>query len=245
MASGLIIIPAYNEGQNIGNVLDEIIDMDLDIDILVVDDGSFDNTRHIVTEKGVDIISHPYNLGYGAALQTGFKYAVKEGYRYVIQFDGDGQHHCEYIRDMMREIEEGEYDIIIGSRFLANKGHKIDILKILVIYLLRILIKIFTGKKVTDPTSGFQGLSHRTLKYYSLMGNFPYDYPDADIIIQMLRLKYNLKEIPINIKERVNGQSMHSGIKPLIYLCKMLLSIFIVMLRDIFLKEKDNLWEPH
>lgn len=244
MAAGLVIIPAYNEESNIGKVLDEIINMNLDVDILVIDDGSADRTKYIAKQKNVEVLSHPYNMGYGAALQTGFKYAVESNYKYVIQFDADGQHYPEYIKEMIEELERDSYDIIIGSRFIENKEYKTSNLKMIVIKLMRMLIKLFTGKRITDPTSGFQGLSSRTFKYYSVMGNFPYDYPDADIIIQMLRLGYRLKEIPITIKERTCGESMHSGIKPLIYLLKMLLSIFIVIIRDVFLKEKNKLWEP-
>lgn len=239
MSEGLIIIPAYNEQSKIGDVIEDIKSLNLNLDILVVDDGSKDKTKDIVMEKNINIISHPFNLGYGTALQTGFKYAVKKKYKYVIQFDGDGQHIANYICDMKKEFKKEDYDIVIGSRFINKEKYKIGFFKIIVIKLMRTLIKFLTGQRVTDPTSGFKGLSYRTFKYYSLMTNFPSDYPDADIIIRMIRHNYKLKEIPITIKKRTSGKSMHSGLKPIVYLLKILLSIFIIILRDIFLREKD------
>jgi glycosyltransferase involved in cell wall biosynthesis len=231
MAEGLIIIPAFNEEENIVNTLRSIKAEDVDLDILVVDDGSKDKTRELVLGEGEMVISHPYNLGYGATLQTGFKYAKKQRYKYVIQFDGDGQHDAKDIKKMMNEIFKENVDIVTGSRFLVKPYPNVGFLKQTVMSLLRLLIKFFTGAKITDPTCGFKALSKRTYEYYSIMGNYPPDYPDADIIIQMLKLGFKIKEVPVNIKERIYGESMHSGLKPIIYLLKMLLSINIVLLR--------------
>lgn len=238
MSKGLIIIPAYNEEENIGSVLDEISNLNLDLDIVVINDGSTDKTKEVVEMKNIKVISHPFNLGYGAALQTGFKYASKNKYEYIIQFDGDGQHYGKYIEDMKNEMEKDEYDIIVGSRFVGNKEYRIEFLKDIVIRYMRVIIKTFTGTKITDPTCGFKGYKRAVFAHYSLFSNFPSDYPDADIIIDMLRRKYRMKEIPITIRQRTHGKSMHSGIKPLIYLMKINLSIFIVLLRDIFKGEK-------
>lgn len=234
LAKGIIIIPAYNEEENIGSVLEEIFSLNLDLDVVVVNDGSVDKTKEIVEGKNIKVISHPFNLGYGAALQTGFKYAVKNQYEYIIQFDADGQHYGKYIEDMKKEIEKDEYDIILGSRFVGNKEYKIEFQKAIVIRFMRKIIKIFTGIKVTDPTCGFKGYKRKVFSHYALFSNFPSDYPDADIIINMLRRKYRVKEIPITVRERTHGKSMHSGLKPLIYLMKINVSIVIVLLRDIF-----------
>lgn len=238
MSKGLIIIPAYNEEKNIGSVLKNIKGLNLGLDMVVVNDGSKDRTKGAVKAEKVDVISHLYNLGYGGALQTGFKYANSKGYDYVILFDADGQHDVKYLPKMKEEIEKGDVDAITGSRFLGEGQFKPGVLKGSVIKLMRFLIKLATNKKITDPTSGFKGLSKRVYSYYAVMGNFPSDYPDADIIIHMLRLKYRMREIPISINQRNSGKSMHSGIKPLIYILKMLLSIFIVLLRELFRKEE-------
>lgn len=237
MANGLLVIPACNEERNIDKVLKDILQLKLDLDIVVINDGSRDRTKEIVKENNVKVISHLYNLGYGGALQTGFKYAKQNGYEYIIQFDGDGQHDPEDIVLMMQELEKGEADILVGSRFLGKGNFRAGILKTIVIRLMRFLIKIATKVKVTDPTSGLKGLSKRTYNYYAVMGNFPSDYPDADVLIQMLRKRYRIQEIPINVRQRVEGKSMHSGIKPIIYLLKVLLSIMVVLLREKLMEE--------
>jgi glycosyltransferase involved in cell wall biosynthesis len=237
LASGLIIIPAYNEEKNIDKVLKKIISSGIDMDILVINDGSRDNTVDIVKRNNIKVISNPFNLGYGGALQTGFKYAVTKGYQFVIQFDADGQHQVQDILTIKTELEKGEADIVIGSRFIGKGNFKTGFLKKVVIDLMRFLIKASTGTVVTDPTSGLKGLSKRTYTYYSKMGGFPNDYPDADLLIAMLKLKYKIKEVPIDVLQRDFGTSMHSGLKPVIYIMKVLLSIFIVQLRHLLKKE--------
>lgn len=237
MARGLMLIPAFNEEKNIGKVLEDIKELELDIDLLIINDGSKDNTLEVVKTFKVEVVSHLVNLNYGSALQTGFKYAVIKDYDYVLQFDGDGQHDPKDIYPMIKEIEKNDADIVIGSRFLGKGNFKVGLLKKIVISFMVFLINIFTAYKITDPTSGFKALSKRTFSYFSKSGNFPSDYPDADIIIKMLRKKYKIVEIPINVRERNHGTSMHSGLKPIIYILKVLLSICIALLREIFVKE--------
>jgi len=237
MAEGLLIIPAYNEEKNIGQVLKNLKLSKLDLDIIVINDGSKDRTKEVVEEESISIISHPYNLGYAAALQTGFKYAQNKGYNYVIQFDSDGQHDINDIPFMMGELEKGHADIVIGSRFIGKGSFKAGFLKRIVISFMRFLIKLLAKERVTDPTSGLKGLSKRTYVFYSKMSNFPNDYPDADILIRMIRMGYKVYEIPIDVKERTQGKSMHSGIKPIIYLLKILLSIAVIILREKLVKE--------
>lgn len=237
MSDGLVIIPAYNEEGNIAKVLKNINNLHLGLDIVVINDGSKDKTRDEALKSGGYVISHPFNLGYGAALQTGFKYAKRKNYKYVIQFDADGQHDPKDLITMKEEITKEDADIISGSRFLGNTTQKLGILKPLVMRLLRFLIKVSTGSRITDPTCGFKALSKSVYEYYSIMGNYPPDYPDADILIQMCKLGYRVKEIPINVREREQGESMHSGLKPVIYLMKMILSIIIVLLRNVITKE--------
>jgi glycosyltransferase involved in cell wall biosynthesis len=237
LPKGIIIIPTYNEEQNIGRVIREIKSRKVDIDIIVIDDGSTDRTREIVENENVDVISHIHNLGYGAALQTGFRYSIKRGYKFVIQFDGDGQHDPDDILPMVEELQKGESDIVIGSRFLGKGSFKMGVLKQSLVNFMKLIIKVSTGTKISDPTSGFKGLSKRTYRYYSQKENFPHDYPDADILIQMLRRKYKVNEIPANIRYRTKGKSMHAGLKPVVYLMKILLSIIIVLLRERLIKE--------
>jgi len=232
MFKALIIIPAYNEERNIGKVLAGIRDLKIDADVLVVNDGSTDKTEEIALRENAKVISLPYNLGYGSALQTGFKYAVLNEYDYIIQFDGDGQHDPENIKVIINQLLTGEADIVIGSRFLGNCSYNIGYMKKIAIALFRLLIKKLGKAVITDPTSGLQGLTRNVFKYYSMKGNFPSDYPDADILIHMIRCKYRVREIPANIRQRDNGKSMHSGLKPIYYFVKVLLSILVVVLRD-------------
>lgn len=227
----LVIIPAYNEGKNIGRVLQEVTRLDQSLDVLVVNDGSTDRTEEVVRENGVNIINLPYNLGYGGACQTGFKYAAAAGYRYIIQFDADGQHDPKDIITILDRLEKGNYDIVIGSRFLGRGTYKIGWLKCIAISIFRFIIKITTGEKITDPSSGLQGLSKRAFSFYAGMGYYPPDYPDADILIYMIKCNYRVTEFSANIKQRLSGKSMHSGIKPLFYLIKMIVSILVVLLR--------------
>ena len=226
----LILIPAFNESKNIGEVLRGIRDMNIEVDILVINDGSTDQTADVVKKADEEIINLPYNLGYGGALQTGFKYAAIKGYQYVLQFDADGQHDSSNIPQILEELRTGNYDIIIGSRFLAS-GVNISLLKRMAILLFRLLIKLFTGNKITDPTSGLQGLTRRAYTHYALMGNYPEDFPDADTLIASMILGFRIKEIPANFRNRYSGKGMHSGLSSGFYLLKMLVSILVVLLR--------------
>lgn len=231
IAEGLVIIPAYNEEKNIVAVLEDIRRFNYDIDILVINDASKDNTEQVVREQGEKIISHFYNLGYGGALQTGFKYAVDKGYQYVIQFDGDGQHDPADLQIIIDQLRSGCHDIIIGSRFLVKNSFIISPAKKLAIAIFRLIIRVSTGVNITDPTSGLQGLNNKAYEYYSRMGNFPNDFPDADTLIHMLKRNYRVKEFPAHMKYRTYGQSMHSGLKSVYYILKMLISISVVLLR--------------
>ncbi len=228
---GLIIIPAYNESNNIARVLEGIRQLDYNLDIVVVDDGSTDGTADVVKNMGETVIRHFYNIGYGGALQTGFKYALDRGYEYVVQFDADGQHDPADIERLVARVRGGGVDIVIGSRFLGSSFAP-GFWKKKVIEVFRFLIRHFTGVTVTDPTSGLQALSRRAFENYAAMGNFPEDFPDADTLIWMLRRNYRVAEVPAHIKQRISGQSMHKGLKSLYYLSKMSVSIFVVLVRS-------------
>ena len=238
MKDTLIIIPAYNEEKSIGSTLSNLLSLNLFADILVINDGSRDFTENEAIRKSVDIITLPYNLGYGAAMQTGFKYAVSMGYQYAIQFDADGQHDPRDIRTIITELKKGQNHIFIGSRFLGRGSFRLGLMKKIAISFFKFIIKITTGAKISDPTSGLQGLSRQAFTYYAEMGNYPKDFPDADVLIQMIYLGYNVGEFPANIMHRSSGESMHSGLKPVLYFVKILLSIMIVLSRKKLLKEK-------
>lgn len=240
----LIIMPAYNEAGNIESVLDKLEAPGISgiADLLVMNDASSDNTNWIVKERGHALVTHVFNLGYGSALQLGYKYAIRRGYKYVIQMDADGQHDVCNIPVIYKELKEagsdGTYpDIVLGSRFLGGSNtYEVSFVKKAAFRLFRKVIKITTGRAISDPTTGLQGLSRRAVLYYSRYRNFDDKYPDANMIIQMLLLGFNIKEIPAVMHLRVSGKSMHSGLKPFGYMFRMSFSIFAVIYRIKVLK---------
>jgi glycosyltransferase involved in cell wall biosynthesis len=236
MADFLIVIPAYNEEANIRHVLEELLKRKLPADIVVVNDGSIDATESIARSFPVMVVTHPTNLGYGAALQTGYKWAAKKGYSYVLQFDSDGQHDPDDLNIIMEKLREGTADVVIGSRFLGDPKFYPGAAKMTAITLFRILIRLCAKTKITDPTSGLRGMSRNVFGFYSVRDRFPSDYPDANTVIQMLLNSFTVCEVPIHSKERNAGVSMHSGIRPFLYMLKILISIVSVVLNHQIVK---------
>ena len=226
----LIIIPAYNEGKNIGAVLNDIQKQSPGIPILVINDGSSDNTDKIALEHNAEVISLPYNSGYGVALQTGFLYAVKNNFSIVVQMDSDGQHDPANIKDLLEEIQKENRDVVIGSRFLSRASYKTSLARHAGMLLFGNIASLLCGQKVTDPTSGFQALKGRAIQFVA-SDHYPPDYPDADFIILMNRCGFKIKEIPVTMHASPDKESMHHGHKTIYYVFKMFLSIFVTLLR--------------
>ncbi|PIP71608.1 MAG: glycosyl transferase family 2 [Nitrospinae bacterium CG22_combo_CG10-13_8_21_14_all_47_10] len=226
----LIVIPAYNEGKNIGAVLGGIQKQSPGIPILVVNDGSSDNTEKVVLEHNANVINLPYNSGYGIALQTGFLYAVKNNYSIVVQMDSDGQHDPANIKDLVEEVQKEDCDVVIGSRFLSKDSYKSSLPRHAGMLLFGGIASILCGRKVTDPTSGFQALKGRAIQFVA-SDNYPPDYPDADFIILLNRCGFKVKEIPVTMHASPKKESMHHGHKTIYYVFKMFLSIFVTLLR--------------
>ena len=236
----LIIIPAYNEGKTIGDLLDKLKQPEFAefADVLVMNDASKDNTAQVVREKGHTVITHVFNLGYGSGLQVGYKYAERNDYRYVIQMDADGQHDVCNVLNLYKRLQTPDADgkcpdIVLGSRFVEGSiSFPVSALKKIAFVLFRFLIKKGTGKKIMDPTTGLQGLSRRAFSYYADYGHFDDKYPDANMIMQMLLLGFRVEEVPAVMYTRTEGASMHSGIlKPMIYMFRMMFSILAVWVR--------------
>ena len=235
----LVIIPAYNEEKNIGELLDRLSESSISeiADVLIMDDASKDNTRKIVLEKGMEVVTHVFNLGYGSGLQVGYKYAVRNDYDYVVQMDADGQHDICNVESIYNKLitadEKGKCpDIVLGSRFLeGSQSFPISKVKKLAIRLFRLLIRLGTGQKIKDPTTGLQGLSRRAVEFYAGYNHCDDKYPDANMIMQMILLGYRVVEIPSVMHARVEGVSMHSGLKPIIYMLRMMFSIIAVWIR--------------
>lgn len=239
----LVILPAYNEEKNLPVFLQKLEEARVgDIaDLLVLSDGSTDGTCRVVKEMGYRCVDCVH-LGYVRTLQTGYTYAFRAGYRFVIQMDADGQHDPCNIQALYRALREpGESgrlpDIVLGSRFLpGGKSFPMPWVKLFAFQLFRWVLRLATGRQITDPTTGLQGLSASTVAYYAGEGNFDGRYPDANIILQMLLRGYEVQEVPAVMHERKEGQGMHSGLRPLVYMFRMAFSIFAVYIREALLR---------
>lgn len=235
----LVIMPAYNEEQNIGAVLAKLKSPEIEAiaDVLVINDASSDGTGQIVREYGFAMITNVRWLGYGCGLQLGYRYAVQNHYRYVIQMDADGQHDVCNIsviyRCLCTKDSGGKYpDIVLASRFMQGSSEfSVSIQKRIAYAWFRFIIRLVSGRRIADPTTGLQGLSRKAFFYYSKKGNFDDRYPDANMVLQMLLLKFHIVEIPAVMHARTEGKSMHGGIKAAWYMCRMFFEIPSIIFR--------------
>jgi glycosyltransferase involved in cell wall biosynthesis len=227
----IVIVPSFREEKNITHVIENLKRYAPFADILIIDDGSKDRTGEIAENEGVKVIKHPFNMGYGVTIQTGYKYAVRNDYDILIQFDGDGQHDARFIEPMIDCLTSSDSDVVIGSRFLEGGSYNAPIIRKLGISLFSKIASLATGLNITDSTSGLQALNKKAFTFYSNMNNFPYDYPDADTIITLHYAGLKVKEVPVKMHDRMAGKSMTAGLKSLIYVTQMLISIFITLIR--------------
>lgn len=228
----MIIIPAYNEAVRIGQIVEKVKTQQLEADILVIDDGSSDNTAEIAMKYGAEAVSLPFNLGYGAALEAGYKYTYEKGYEYLVQMDADGQHEPKCISDLLKPLKEDKADLIIGSRYLKDCGYKTTFARKIGTAIFSKIATFLSKKKITDPTSGFQAMNRKVLDFF-VNGFYPSDYPDADVLILLNKSGFRILEIPVIMySNEKNKKSIHSGIfKPFYYNFKMFLSILMIYLR--------------
>ena len=234
----LFVIPAYNEAENISSVLKEIRKTVNYADIVVINDGSKDETSEIVKNNGVKCIDMIYNVGYAMAVQTGIKYAKENNYDYVIQFDADGQHIAKEAEKILNQCIEFGIDIVIGSRYLKDLGYPCPFFRKIGTKIFSLMIRIFCHKKIVDPLSGFQCLNRRVIEHYAEIGNYP-EYPDANLIIDMIYKGYKISEYPVKMRLREKGESMHGGIiKPIKYMISMFYNITFIVIKNIGGKRK-------
>lgn len=226
----LIIIPAFNEGSGIGAIVQDTIKIDPNFDILVVNDGSKDDTAKRASKAGAVVVSHPFNLGYGVAIQTGYKYALAKGYDFAVQMDGDGQHDPAFIPQLLQPVLTGKTDFALGSRFLKAESYAPSLVRRIGMIFFRRLISALIHTRITDSTSGYQAFNRKVIRYFTTEV-FPCDYPDADVLLTLHRAGFRIMEVPVRMHASVSGKSMHSGLMPLYYIFKMLLSIFVTLLR--------------
>lgn len=222
--STILVIPAYNEGARIVEVLDGVARSDFSGEVVVVDDGSTDDTCQRARAHGATVLRHSFNLGYGASLQTGYKYAIESGASLVVQMDADGQHHAEQIARLTEPISAGVYDLVVGSRFLDQTGYNMGLFHRLGRNAFRALARL-GGLRVSDPTSGFQAMNRAVLELYAT-DFFPSDYPDVDVLLTAYRNGLRVGEVPVFMTESTRASTLHGGLRSLFYIYKMSLSIF-------------------
>lgn len=219
----LVIIPAYNEEENIKRVVDNLIQNYPQYDYVVVNDGSKDNTYKICEENGYRCLNLPVNLGLAGAFQTGMKYAYRKGYDYAIQYDADGQHRAEYIEPMLEEMRTGRYDIVIGSRFVTEK--KPSSLRMLGSNMIALAISLTTGRKIKDPTSGMRMFNRNVIKECAKNINYG---PEPDTVSFLIKNGASVSEIQVEMDERIAGESYLNAINSIKYMFRMLVSIVVI-----------------
>ena len=222
----LVVIPAYNEALNIEKTVQDIHQNAPDVDYVVVNDGSKDNTLEVIQKNNFNHIDGFCNLGLFGAVQTGFKLAMKEDYDVVIQFDGDGQHDEKYIENLVEEIKKGA-NFVIGSRFIESLSKfKSSGTRRLGIKVLSNLIKVCTGEKIYDPTSGFRAADKEVIKLF--VNHYPMEYPEPESTTELIKKGLKVKEIPVEMHERKYGKSSIKPLKSIYYMFSVCLSIMIV-----------------
>lgn len=221
----LLIIPAYNEEENIGNVVRNLKENFSQYDYVVINDGSSDRTGEICEQCGYNVVNLPINLGIGGAVQTGYRYAKKYGYSIAVQIDGDGQHDVSYVENVIRPLLDGEADVVVGSRFLEYEGFQSSAFRRVGIGFLSGLIRLCTGVKVKDVTSGFRAVNKQFIEVYA--GDYPSDYPEPEAIITAVMYRGRIREVPVVMKERENGESSINFKKSVYYMIKVTLAILV------------------
>lgn len=221
----LIIIPAYNEGESIYNTIKDIEEHAPDFDYIIINDCSTDNTKEICVEHGFHYIDLPINQGIGGAVQTGYLYAAENGYDIAVQVDGDGQHNPEFLGQMAEVLQRDQADMVIGSRFIERKGFQSSATRRIGIRYFTGLIKIMTGKKITDPTSGLRMVGRDVIQIFAK--SYPRDYPEPESVVDILCKNKKVEEIPVLMRERQGGVSSIRMGKSVYYMIKVSLAIIL------------------
>lgn len=225
----LVIIPAFNEEGNLKKTIRDIKENAPDFDYVVINDCSTDDTLEICRQNKFSYLNLPVNLGIGGAVQTGYRYAYYHGYDIAVQFDGDGQHSASYLKVMCDTMQKTGCDMVIGSRFIEKEGFQSSSLRRIGIKYFTGLIKLLTGKKITDPTSGMRMINRKLLKKFT--EDYPKDYPEPESVVTVLTENYKVSEIPVIMKEREEGVSSISLRKSIYYMIKVSLAVLIARMK--------------
>jgi glycosyltransferase involved in cell wall biosynthesis len=226
----LIIIPAFNEAESLGHVLEGLKANVPQAKIAVIDDGSQDNTGALAESSGCIALHLPFNIGIGAAEQVGFRYAMRFGYDIVVRSDGDGQHNPAEIPLLLERLQNSDADVVMGSRYLEDRGYITPRVRRLGIAILSGVISLICRSRITDPTSGFRAFNQRAIRLCTDF--YPQDYPEPESIVLFWRAGLRVREIPVSMNPRYGGKSSIRNLDSAWYMAKVLLAIFIDLLRS-------------
>ena len=225
MEKVLIIIPAYNEEKNLPKLTEKLEKMYPQYDYVVVNDGSVDHTKELCRKEGISVINLPVNLGIGGAVQTGYKYGSENGYDIAVQIDGDGQHDIAYLDKLLEPLRNNSADVVIGSRFIRKEGFQSSRLRRTGIVFLSRLIRLLTGVRVYDVTSGFRAVNRRFVEIYAQ--DYPSDYPEPEAIVSAIMEGGRVLEVPVVMKERESGTSSINLVRSVYYMIKVTLAVLL------------------
>ncbi|GAC1325417.1 MAG: glycosyltransferase family 2 protein [Thermoleophilaceae bacterium] len=228
--TALAVVPAYNEEATVARVVEAIHEHAPDFDVVVVDDGSTDATRIEAEQAGARVLRHPYNLGIGGAVQSGFSYAIEHGYSHMVQVDGDGQHDPAEIGKLIEQMEsDPSNDVICGSRFLKDLQYVGPISRRAGIHVFAFILSLIVGQKVTDPTSGFRLYNRRAIALFAR--DYPHDFPEAEAVLVLHFHRLKMSEVAVRMFQRGGGQSSIRSGKSIYYMVKVLLAVFLGLVR--------------
>jgi hypothetical protein len=225
----MAIVPAFNEEGSIAAVVGELLAYDPGLRVVVVDDGSTDRTAEAARASGAKVISLPFNLGIGGAVQTGFRYAWEQGFDVAVRADGDGQHDPAELDAILRPVLADEADVAVGSRFIGGDGYRSSRSRRAGIRLLAWIVSALTRQRITDPTSGFQAANRLGIRLFA--ADYPHDYPEAEATVMVFKHRLRLQEVPVKMRARESGRSSITTVRSVYYMVKVVLAIFVALFR--------------
>ncbi len=224
----LVIIPAFNEERSLPTVIGKIRSFP-GIDVVVVNDGSGDNTSAVARAAGAGVIDLPFNLGIGGAVQTGYLFAHKNGYDVAVQVDADGQHDPDDLLTIIGPVLRGEADMVLGSRFVESTGYRSPLARKMGIMLFSAVVSLITGQTLKDTTSGYRAVNKKIIRFF--VDNYPTDYPEVEALVLLKKNGFSIMEVPVTMAPREHGESSITPLKSVYYMVKVLLAIFMNLLR--------------